>query len=110
MDTPLVIDTAIDQAKRFSNQAAQLQQLLLRKAQAHGGNIDVLAMETRLAILQEHSTLLTELVMKATGLNEETFTRLLADRMDAVIAQLTKESTAPLIAVANGMPPRVGRH
>lgn len=104
------MDPPVDQTARFTAQITTLSQLLLRKAQAHGGHIDILSMELKQQIQNEHLTLLTELVMKATGLNEETFTRLLADRMDVLVSQLTKESTAPLIAVANGMPPRAPRH
>jgi hypothetical protein len=105
------METPVNQTERFSAQVTQLSQLLLRKAQAHGGQIDILSMEIKQQIQNEHLTLLTELVMKATGFTEEMFTKLLADRMDVVIAQLTKETTAPLIALANGMPPRPnGRH
>lgn len=108
MDTPAA---PVNQTERFSAQVTQLSQLLLRKAQAHGGQIDVLSMELKQLIQQEHTTLLTEILMKATGFTDEMFTKLLADRMDVVIAQLTKDTTAPLIVVAGNQPKTLnGRH
>lgn len=103
------MDTPVNQTERFAAQVTQLSTLLLRKAQGLGG-VDVMTMELKQQIQNEHLTVLTELLIKATGITEEMLTKLLADRLDVLIAQLTKESTAPLIAVANGMPPRAPRH